>query len=611
VIAAVPLPEDPLFDEIFQDLAQYPGDRVRQMVRLQLGPSIAYIPLIHRQGAVFTIPPIHVDLAEAMDSPRLRTATTFDNRQWMDIRGVGSGSTGIEYVERGAHWERNVLAHEYAHLFHGRVLTDAENRRIRDLYHRAMEEGRTLDYYASNNESEYFAQVYEAYISPVKAHPLNHKALNTRSDLERKDPAGFAFVDSLVQRMEAYLAGDVDAVRSNWAHVYTRLAGQARGGAQRMSVGDAGPGRIPAARFRAAAALLDSALVWDGEYLPAHLSYAALYRDAGRFAEAERWLERAEGVDPGYAPIHSARAELLRAVAVAGGADDASLTEEVVLYQRALELEDDLSSRARLNQALRERYAESARIPEAIAVAEDYAENGPTISTYLRDRRDDAAAYAHALRSEAGYSESTLPFFEALVGQKPQNYELRKQYASALANSGRLNEAVSVLEEAQRILRAGGNPRADYMVLLAEYQLLRGDSATAREALAPILDGSVRSSAGDPGLLRVLASFGEDRRVRAGVAELAAGTTRASQADVAYTHGWIAEHGGDRAAAEARYREALTHDPYHLAARTRLVLLLGGSERAGAAEEMVAEAAALALPLGPDFERRLEESAAN
>lgn len=607
VIANVPLPEDRLFDEIFRDLEQYPGDRVTKMVLSQLGPSIAYIPLLHRIGSVFTIPPLHVDLAEAMNSPRLRTSTTFDNRQWMDIRGVGSGATGLEYVERGAHWERNVLAHEYAHLFHGRILTDAENRRIRDLYHRAVAEGRTLDYYASNNESEYFAQVYEAYISPVKAHPLNHKALNTRADLERKDPAGFAFVDSLVQRMEAYLAGDEGAVASNWAQVYTSLSAQARvGGQGRGGV----QGRPTGAAFRNAAALLDSALARDPEYLPAFLSYSALQRSMGNFGEAERWLARAEGIDPEYAPIYRARAELVRARAVASGRDRgeagaASLAEEATLYQRALELETDLAERARLNQALRNRYSESGLLAEAVRVAEEYVENAPTISTYLRDRRDDAAAFAEALRSEAGYAEAALPFFERIVGQKPQNYELRKQYATALTHAGRVNEAVGVLEEAQRILRAGGSPRTDYMVQIAAIHLQRGDTAAAREAIEPILSGSARMNASDPQLLRVLASLGERRRVADGLRGLAAGSTPAERAEAAFTRGWVAELAGEVARAESFYRQAVAENAYHRGARVRLVRLLEGAGRVEEAGEVAAAALSLPLPAGPDLRAEL------
>src|SRR5690606_10914537 len=108
-IAATPLPTDPRFLEVFRDVGYYPGDRVLRMARQQLGPTEAYIPMLHRLGHTFTIPPLHVDLAEAMRRPSFRYTTTFDNRQWMDIRGVGGGAAGIEYVERGSHQERNVL----------------------------------------------------------------------------------------------------------------------------------------------------------------------------------------------------------------------------------------------------------------------------------------------------------------------------------------------------------------------------------------------------------------------------------------------------------------------------------------------------------------------
>ncbi|MDZ7807322.1 MAG: hypothetical protein U5K71_09410 [Gracilimonas sp.] len=143
----------------------YPGDRVKKMIAQQIGPSKAYLNMIQKFDSDFAIPPLHIDLAIAMDRNYFRYGTTFDNRQWMDIRGVGSGATGIEYLERGAQSERNVLAHEYAHLYHGRILTDAEDRQIRALYYDAMANSKTLDYYASNNESEFFAQGYAGFLA--------------------------------------------------------------------------------------------------------------------------------------------------------------------------------------------------------------------------------------------------------------------------------------------------------------------------------------------------------------------------------------------------------------------------------------------------------------
>lgn len=598
-IAATPLPADPAFDSVFKDVRQYPGDRVRKMVRQQLGPSVAYVPLLERLGQNFTLPPLHVDLAEAMDLPWLRTATTFDNRQWMDIRGIGGGSTGIEYVERGSHRERNVLAHEYVHLFHSRVLTDREVRRIRDLYHQAMREGRALDYYAANNEHEFFAQAFEAYFSDVKVHPLNHKAMNTRDDLFRKDPATFAFVDSMVARQHAFLAGDTLVFRSNWAQVYLNLAQRTlRGDARSAEAIDA------AARHRIAGALLDTALVWDPAYLPAYLGYAALERDRGRFDEAEAWLARAEAEDPTYAPIHRARAELAGARIAAGDLDpEQGLEEQIAFYRRAIELETDLAVRASLNESLRTLLADHARIAEAIEVAEAYVATAPMLSTYLRDRRDEAAAFANQWRGAIGYAEPAVAFFEELTSRKPQHYDHRKQYAEALAAAGRLDDAVATLEESQRILQAAGNARVDYMVLLAEFQLLRQDTAAAREAVLPILDGRARADGPDPRLARVLAALGAEADAVLRAIEPAAGETPRQRSEAEYTRGWIAESKGDEAEAERRYRASLVANPYHQQARIRLAGLLRRGGDAEALAALLAEAEALPLRIGPDFHR--------
>ncbi len=605
-IDAMPAPDDPTFEAVFDDVRTYPGDRVRKMVRGQLGPGIAYVPLLHRLGRDFTIPPLHVDLAEAMDNRRLRSITTFDNRQWMDIRGIGGGATGVEYVERGAHWERNVLVHEYVHLFHGTVLTDREVRRIRELYHAAMEAGRTLDYYASNNESEFFAQAYEAYISPVKAHPLTHKSMNTADDLRRRDPALYAFVDSLAARQRAYLDGDRGVFRSNWAQVYTGLSARARRGETARTR------RLDrASRQWIARTYLDSALVRDPNYLPAFLSYAALHRDADRYPSAERWLERARAIDSTYAPIYSAWAEFVGARARARDLDeDEAFQAQVALYDRALALEPDLAERARLNEALRTLYRDHARIPDAIRAAELYVAEAPTISTYLRDRRDEATAFAAQLRARLGYADETLGFFADLVARKPQHYDHRLQYAEALVAAGRLDDAVATLEEAQRILRAAGRPRADYVLAVAEIHIARGDTIAARQAAEPVLDGEVDVDEDDLRLPRVLASLGETRRATTALAGLGSGRDRAESAEIAFTRGWVALRRGAVFSAERSFREALEADPYHRRARLALAATLARAGRNDDARTVIVEADALPLPLGPDFQREWTEALA-
>ena len=215
------------FADVFPDVSYYPGDRAKAMVWNQLFTSVVYFPFLAKQGNTFVIPPLHIDLAIAMKSPYFRSATTFDNRQWMDIRGVGSGAAAIEYVERGAYQERNVVLHEYVHLFHGRVLTDAENRQIRERYYHAMKNNLTLDYYSQNNESEYFAQTYPAYFEPMKVHPLDFKSMNITAELRAKDPLMYAFLDKLIKKERAYLAGNQAVMASNWAQVYLNMSDKA------------------------------------------------------------------------------------------------------------------------------------------------------------------------------------------------------------------------------------------------------------------------------------------------------------------------------------------------------------------------------------------------
>jgi tetratricopeptide (TPR) repeat protein len=594
-IENTPLRTDRALAAVIPDVRYYPGDRVEKMVRQQLGPSRAYLPMIQRQERRYRLPPLHHDLARTMGQAFFRTATTFDNRQWMDIRGVGSGAAGIEYLERGSYQERDVFLHEFVHLFHSIVFTDRESRRVRELYHDAVAAGRTLDYYAANNEHEFLAQAYPAYLSPVKIHPLNHKSMATHDLLRELDPPTYAFIDSLVTRQRAYLEGDRQALRSNWAQVYVNLSETAR----RDSRASADM------RTTHAATLLDSALVHDPSYIPAMLSYAALERDRSRFADAEIWFVRADAIDPGNPPTYSARAELLGARSRASGRDAATVDERAALYRRALALETDLAGRAQLSQALRELYRGHGRLPEAIRTADEYVAAAPTISTYLRDRRDEAAAYSQELRSRAGYSEETLDFFRALVMQKPQNYTLRAQFVDALAGAGRLTEADSVVGEAISLLQAGGSTSVGLVARAAEIRLLQGDTTGARQAIQPVLDDPRQAALADLRLVRVLQSLGMTTEAHRRLDGFVPGETPSARADHLFTRGWLAHWRGDAAVAEQLYREALRMDPYHREARLAVVGLLRSRGREAEAAEIVWSGRNLPLPLGPDFAREL------
>ncbi|WP_342328206.1 tetratricopeptide repeat protein [Pedobacter sp. FW305-3-2-15-E-R2A2] len=576
------------FQKVFPDVNYYPGETVKAMAWNQLFTAVVYFPFLSKQENAFRIPPLHNDLAITMNSPSFRYMTTFDNRQWMDIRGVGSGAAAIEYVERGAFLERNVILHEYVHLFHGRVLTDAENRKIRSLYYQAMKEKRTLDYYSQNNESEYFAQTYPAYFEPVKVHPLDFKSMNTTSDLKSKDPEMYRFLDGLVKKERAYLAGDQQAMASNWSEVYLNLSTKVK---QRNPV--------------LAAAYIDTALVYDQKYLPAYLDYAQLRIEQKDFKGAEEWVKKAEQIDPKYAPIYSAYAGLVAAKFAANETDQKTAVEEQAVYlKKSFQLEDDYQELARVNMQLREMYKRNGMIPEAIATAQEYGKSGATVSTYLRDRRDDALAYAAVLQSGLGYKEPVLVLKE-LVEQKPQNFEYRNMYADALAVNKQYDAAIQTLKEAQRILAASGNARADYNLRIAAFYAAQGNKTDAEEYLQPFLTGKTPVRDGDKlRYVTLLAATGHQQEGESVFKEISAKGEPFYMADYFYTKGRLMAAGGQKAEAIAAYEQAISLNSYLFLAYAELIpAYIAGGQQAKA-DALKTSLSGLKIKSGPAFENQ-------
>ncbi|SHG60256.1 tetratricopeptide repeat protein [Pedobacter caeni] len=576
------------FQKVFPDVNYYPGETVKAMAWNQLFTAVVYFPFLSKQDNAFRIPPLHNDLAITMNSPSFRYMTTFDNRQWMDIRGVGSGAAAIEYVERGAFLERNVILHEYVHLFHGRVLTDAENRKIRFLYYQAMKEKRTLDYYSQNNESEYFAQTYPAYFEPVKVHPLDFKSMNTTSDLKSKDPDMYQFLDQLVKKERAYLAGDKKVMASNWSEVYLNLSTKVKQ-------------RNPAL----AAAYIDTALVYDQKYLPAYLDYAQLRIEQKDFKGAEDWIKKAEDIDPKYAPTYSAYAGLSAAKFAANELDQKTAVQQQAEYlKKSFQLEDDNQELARVNMQLREMYKRNGMIPESIETALEYGKSGATVSTYLRDRRDDAVAYAATLQSGLGYKEPVAVLKE-LVEQKPQNFEYRNLYADALAVNKQYDAAIQTLKEAQRILAASGNARSDYSLRIAAFYAAQGNKAGTEEYLQPFLTGKTPVRDGDKlRYVTLLAVTGHPQEAETIFKGLSGKGEPFYQADYFYTKGKLMAATGNKAEALSSYEQAIGFNPYLFTAYAELIPAYAAAGQQAKANTLKSTLSGLKMKPGPAFENQ-------
>lgn len=541
------------FTKVFSDVDYYPRETAKAMVWNQLYSSVVYFPFLSKQGNTFKIPPLHQDLAVAMDAPAFRYMTTFDNRQWMDIRGVGSGAAGIEYVERGAFMERNVVLHEYVHLFHGTVLTDSENRQIRALYYNAMKQKRTLDYYSQNNESEYFAQTYPAYFEPVKVHPLDFKSMNTTADLKSRDPGMYGFLDKLVSKEKAYLAGDTKAMASNWAEVYVNMA--SRAGNSKLAV-----------------AYLDTALTYDAKYLPAFLNIAHLKIYNKDFNGAEQWLAKAKNINIVYAPIYVVYADLVAARYAARQINqEESVKQQAAYLQQSITLEEDYQELAKNNLLLREMYRKNAKLKEAIEAADLYVKTGATVSTYLRDRIDDAIAFSASLRVTLGDMQQ-IDVLKKLVDQKPQNFELRNIYADALAENKEYKQAITTLKEAQRILTASGNGRPDYNLRIAEFYSELKNKDSVNFYLQPFLsDKLIVKGADQLRYIRLLAETGYKTKASELLKKVNKTGDNIYTSDYLYTSARLLQINQHKKESIALYERAVQINPYHFAAYQELI----------------------------------------
>ncbi|NEU66181.1 tetratricopeptide repeat protein [Spirosoma agri] len=560
------------FANVFPDLSYYSGDRAKAMVWNQMYTSVVYFPFLSKQGNAFVVPPLHIDLAIAMRSPYFRFSTTFDNRQWMDIRGVGSGAAAIEYVERGAYQERNVVLHEYVHLFHGRVLTDAENRQIRERYYHAMKNKLTLDYYSQNNESEYFAQTYPAYFESMKVHPLDFKSMNITAELKSKDPAMYQFLDALVKKERAYLNGDQSVMASNWAQVYINLS-------NKVIKSDS----IKAGKY------LDTALVYDNKYQPAYLAYARLKQQQKDFDKALSYIKAAETIDPGYAPVYAAYSQLEEAKYTPDKPLDELVKTQARWLQKALDLEKDFQTRASVAIQLREMYFQNGRVSQAIKAAEDYAANGPDVSTYLRDRRDDAKAFAAAQRAMLGYADQ-LDALNKLVLQRPQNYELRGLYADALFANGRYQAGIETMKQVQRILEAGKNGRTDFDLSIAEnYAKLAKQDSLVYYLDKVLAEKSDLDPVHKQRLVRLLASANRLPEAQTLFASLPSTGNAVYQSAALQSKGMIHALMGKQDEAITYFKQSLDRNPYNVDSYVGLASLYKQASKPAELKGLVAQ----------------------
>ena len=168
----------------------------RRVVCVATAPARPLWAALVKAGATHDMLPVAADLTDDPLRRDLVGKRAFDGRWYPHLRGVGGlkGATGTEKLDEAAEFAFNTFAHEFGHQVHRMGLPPTRQHEVDELYAAALKANRCLDYYAASNADEYFAQGYEAFVSPAKRGCLTETARHTRAELAEKDGPLYEFL---------------------------------------------------------------------------------------------------------------------------------------------------------------------------------------------------------------------------------------------------------------------------------------------------------------------------------------------------------------------------------------------------------------------------------
>lgn len=172
------------------------GPAQQAVINRAVSPLAPFLPALVQKGARYRFLLYDQHPTEVGGLSTSPNSVTFDGRYYDSLRGFGGKSTvsGIEQLDVARRCGFNNIAHEFAHQVHTTALRQADAKRLKELYSRAKQVGRTLDYYAAVDEFEYFAQGYEAFVSDFKRPAASVTARHTRAELLAADPDLYEFL---------------------------------------------------------------------------------------------------------------------------------------------------------------------------------------------------------------------------------------------------------------------------------------------------------------------------------------------------------------------------------------------------------------------------------
>jgi hypothetical protein len=193
--ATIPAPEVEDLEKVVRGYGSL-TDVERRVVCVSTAPARPFWRALVAAGVTHDLIPLDADLTDDAGRRDLVGQRTFDGRWYEHLRGVGGtqAATGTEKLREAADFAFNTFAHEFGHQLHRKGLSESQQKEVDRLYAEATRGARFLDYYAASNVDEYFAQGYEAFVSPLKRGCLTETARHTRTELAERDPPLYEFL---------------------------------------------------------------------------------------------------------------------------------------------------------------------------------------------------------------------------------------------------------------------------------------------------------------------------------------------------------------------------------------------------------------------------------
>ena len=200
-----------------------------------------------------------------------------------------------------------------------------------------------------------------------------------------------------------------------------------------------------------------------------------------------------------------------------------------------------------------------------------------------------------------GYVEP-INVLKNLVAQKPQNYEYRNLYADALATHGDYKTAIETIKQAQRILAASGNGRADYNLHLAEFYAGLNQTDSVGYYLGLVKSKPLQLRDADKlRLVRLLSALKSNAEAAKLMNFVKVSSAPYLQADLDYTKAKVFENEGNEEQALLMYEQVLKNNPYQFSVYKYLINRYQTLNKTDKVTELINKRAALRIQPGKLF----------